>query len=348
MCRCTGYGPIITAAKSACAQPVPTAFNSLRTSAQKILDDWHDDASYLDTQGPKGRFAAPSDLDSLWQIQRELPDAQLIAGSTDVGLWVNKSHARFNGVIDLGKVQALRHIEKDTCALTIGAGVTLAESIAPLSALASDLGPLLHRFGSRQVRAQATVGGNIANGSPIGDLAPALIALAASIHLANANGERTVALESFFIDYGKQDIAPGEIVASISVPLNAHTDFHCWKISKRFDQDISAVCGAFGLTIDNNTITSARIAFGGMAATPRRAALCEQALIGQSVHRDLLRSASEALSKDFAPISDMRASASYRMRAAQGLLERCLRSINGETTPQLFSAVEALEVPARG
>ena len=192
------------------------------------------------------------------------------------------------------------------------------------------------------------MGGNIANGSPIGDLAPALIALAASIHLANANGERTVALESFFIDYGKQDIAPGEIVASISVPLNAHTDFHCWKISKRFDQDISAVCGAFGLTIENNTITSARIAFGGMAATPRRAALCEQALIGQSVHRDLLGSASEALSKDFAPISDMRASASYRMRAAQGLLERCLRSINGETTPQLFSDVEALEVPARG
>ena len=348
LCRCTGYGPIITAAKSACAQPVPAAFDSLRTRAQKTLHDWQDDASYLDMQGPKGRFAVPIDLDSLWQIQRELPDAQLIAGSTDVGLWVNKSHARFNGVIDLGKVQALRHIEKDARTLKIGAGVTLAESIAPLSALASDLGPLLHRFGSRQVRAQATVGGNIANGSPIGDLAPALIALAASVHLASANGERTVALESFFIDYGKQDIAPGEIVASISVPLSAHTDFHCWKISKRFDQDISAVCGAFGLTIDNNTITSARIAFGGMAATPRRAALCEQALIGQSVHRDLLRSASEALSKDFAPISDMRASASYRMRAAQGLLERCLRSINGETTPQLFSDVEALEVPARG
>jgi len=342
LCRCTGYGPIVTAAKSACAEPAPAAFESLRAIAESTLGQWQDDASYLDLQGPSGRFAVPKTLDNLWQVRRELPDAQLIAGSTDVGLWVNKTHARFDGVIDLGKVQALRHIEKDARTLKIGAGVTLAESIAPLSALASDLGPLLHRFGSRQVRAQATVGGNIANGSPIGDLAPALIALGASVELASASGERNMALESFFIDYGKQDIAPGEIVASISVPLNGHTHFHCWKISKRFDQDISAVCGAFGLSMENDTITSARIAFGGMAATPRRATLCEQVLTGQPLHRDLLHTASGALAKDFAPISDMRASASYRVLAARGLLERCLRTINGEAIPQLFPAAEAL------
>ena len=348
LCRCTGYGPIITAAKSACAQPAPAAFESLRGLAEDTLREWQHDASYLDMQGSTDRFAAPGDLDSLWQIQRELPDAQLIAGSTDVGLWVNKSHARFEGVIDLGKVQALRGIQKDAHALKLGAGVTLAECIAPLSALASDFGPLLHRFGSRQVRAQATVGGNIANGSPIGDLAPALIALGASVQLASATGERSMALESFFIDYGKQDIAPGEIVASISVPSDAHTDFHCWKISKRFDQDISAVCGAFGLSIENGTIISARVAYGGMAATPRRATLCEQALTGERADPDLLASAGEALAKDFAPISDMRASASYRMFAARGLLERCLRSISGETVPRLFPAAQALEVQARG
>ncbi|MAF06970.1 MAG: xanthine dehydrogenase small subunit [Acidiferrobacteraceae bacterium] len=348
LCRCTGYGPIIAAAKSACTQPAPAAFDSLRTSAEKTLREWQGDTGFLDMQGSKGRFAAPIGLDSLWQIQRQLPDAQLIAGSTDVGLWVNKHHKRFQGIIDLGKVQALRGIQKDARGLTLGAGVTLAECIAPLSALASDLGPLLHRFGSRQVRAQATVGGNIANASPIGDLAPALIALGASVELASADGKRSVALESFFIDYRKRDIAPGEIVASVSVPLDAHTDFHCWKVSKRFDQDISAVCGAFGLAIDNGTITSARVAFGGMAATPRRAALCEQALTGQLAHPDLLESAGAALEEDFAPISDMRASASYRMLAARGLLERCLRRISGETVPELFPLAHSLQAPASG
>ena len=155
-----------------------------------------------------------------------------------------------------------------------------------------------------------------------------------------------MALESFFIDYGKQDIEPNEIVAGVSLPLKEHSHFHCWKISKRFDQDISAVCGAFGFSIENDTITSVRIAFGGMAATPRRATLCEQALSGQSVHRDLLRSASEALAKDFAPISDMRASASYRRLAAHGLLERCLRSLSGQALPQLFPTAQAVQAMA--
>ena len=346
LCRCTGYGPIITAAKSACAQPAPAAFESLRAIAENTLGQWQDDTSYLDLQGPSGRFAVPKTLDNLWQIRRELPDAQLIAGSTDVGLWVNKSHARFDGVIDLGKIEELRSIEKDGQALRLGAGVTVAESIAPLAELAPDLGPLLHRFGSRQVRAQATVGGNIANGSPIGDLAPALIALDASVDLARPDGTRTIALESFFIDYGKQDISSDEIVAGISVPLNRHTHFHCWKISKRFDQDISAVCGAFGLSIENDTITSVRITFGGMAATPRRASRCEQALMGRSIHDALLTSAGEALAEDFAPISDLRASASYRMLAARGLLERCLRSLGGQTVPRLFPAAQALQAVA--
>ena len=343
LCRCTGYGPIISAAKSACTQPAPQVFLSLQTHAESTLLKWQGDGTYLDLHGSNGRFVVPKTLEDLWRARSELPTAQLIAGSTDVGLWVNKSHARFEGVIDLGKIGALRSIEKDDETLRLGAGVTVAESIAPLSELAPDLGPLLYRFGSRQVRAQATVGGNIANGSPIGDLAPALIALDASVDLARPGGIRAIALESFFIDYGKQDISPDEIVASVNVPLKRHTHFHCWKISKRFDQDISAVCGAFGFAIENDTITSVRIAFGGMAATPRRAKLCEQALVGQSVHDALLPSAGEALAQDFAPISDMRASASYRRLAAHGLLERCLRSLSGQALPQLFPTAQAVQ-----
>ena len=256
-----------------------------------------------------GSFCAPTNLESLWAAQESIGDMQLLAGATDVGLWVNKQHRRFSNVVDLGQIEELRIIKVSDERLTIGAGVTLAEALVPLGSLSKDLDILLRRFGSTQVRAKATVGGNIANGSPIGDLAPALIALGARVTLASARGSRTLALEDFFIDYGKQDRASNEIVLSIEIPLPAVSGLHCWKISKRFDQDISAVCGAFALAVEGGTILSARVAFGGMAATPRRAFHCEQALIGAPANIETLAAAKAELHSDFEPISDMRASA---------------------------------------
>jgi OHCU decarboxylase len=239
--------------------------------------------------------------------------------------------------------QELQGIHQSKDRIEIRAAATVADALKALAPLSGDLETLLRRFGSTQVRAQATVGGNIANGSPIGDLAPALIALDARLTLISPNGKRTIALEDFFIDYGKQDRNDDEIILGVSIPLPIPPDFHCWKISKRFDQDISAVSGAFCLKVEDDTITSARIAFGGMAATPRRAVRCEQALVGANIHSDALAPAQLALEADFSAISDMRASAAYRHDVAAGLLEKCLRAIRSRDVTDLYlhAAAEA-------
>jgi len=336
LCRCTGYGPIISAAEQACTEDRPDHLESLRAVAETTLSRWAGDEQYLCSEGAAGGFAAPTDLAACWSVQKRLADAQLIAGSTDVGLWINKEHRRFSNVIDLSRIRELRGIHQSQDALEIGAATTVAEALTALGALSEDLETLLRRFGSTQVRAQATVGGNIANGSPIGDLAPALIALDATLTLAGPLGSRSMPLENFFIDYGKQDRHHDELVLKVSVPLPIASDFHCWKISKRFDQDISAVCGAFAITVVDGVIVSARIAFGGMAATPRRARTCEDALVGMPTQAHVLPAARSALAKDFSAISDMRASAGYREDVAAGLLEKCIRSLAAEPMPNLY------------
>ena len=341
LCRCTGYGSIMSAAGTACVQPLPGQSRSLRSIAHRVLDEWGQDDTFLNMSGPLGSFAIPTDLETLWQTQRTYPDAQLIAGATDVGLWINKHHQRFESIINLSHVAELKRIEHTQNTLKIGATVTVAQGLEQMTNLAPDLGPLLRRFGSAQVRAQATFGGNIANGSPIGDLAPVLIALGATLHLVGPDHQRSIALEDFFVDYGKQDLAPGEIVHTISIPNDAFTQLQCWKISKRFDQDISAVCGAFCLHVTGGTIISARVAFGGMASTPQRARHCEEALVGQNADCTSLEPAAAALKHDFAPITDMRASASYRTDVARGLLERCLRTLGGDPLELLYPVSKA-------
>ena len=348
LCRCTGYGPIITAAQQALAQPIPDHCRSLQALGIETLGKWASDDTYLQTKGVANIFAAPISLAGLADLMRALPQAQLIAGATDVGLWITKQHQRFDHIIYLGQVAELKRIHRTDQEVQIGAAVTLAQSLNTLQDLSPDLGTLLHRFGSRQVRAQATLGGNIANGSPIGDLAPALIALGATLHLVGPNGERTMALEDFFIDYGNQDLATGEIIRMIAVPTHGHETFHCWKVSKRFDQDISAVCGAFNLQLDNGIITSARIAFGGMAGTVQRARQCENALVGKSADCSALDPGANALQQDFAPITDARASADYRMHAARGLLERYLGTISGKAPDLLYPASATPVLSAHG
>ena len=187
---------------------------------------------------------------------------------------------------------------------------------------------LLRRYASVQVRNAATIGGNIANGSPIGDGPPALIALGATLHLRHGDEMRSMALEDFFIEYRKQDRKPGEFVAGISFPETA-PGLRCYKISKRFDQDISAVCGCFNVTVEDGRVTGARIAFGGMAGTPKRAALAEAALVGKDWSEATVEAAAEAMAGDFTPMSDMRASAAYRMQVAQNLMRRYFHDLNG-------------------
>jgi xanthine dehydrogenase small subunit len=212
--------------------------------------------------------------------------------------------------------------------------VTLTEAMPYLAAIDRDLGELTRRFAGTQVRMAATVGGNIANGSPIGDLPPALIALGATLGLQRGERPRTLPLENYFLDYGKQDRQPGEFVRVVRIPKYGEGEhFRCFKISKRFDSDISAVMGAFKLRLDGTRIAGARIAFGGMAAIPKRARATEKALIETYLDRpQTLDEAVEALAQDFSPLDDLRASAKYRLDAARALLRRALTEIGGSST----------------
>ncbi|MFN3294745.1 MAG: FAD binding domain-containing protein, partial [Gemmobacter sp.] len=193
---------------------------------------------------------------------------------------------------------------------------------------------LLRRYASEQVRNAATIGGNIANGSPIGDAPPALIALGATLHLRRGDARRSIPLESFFLAYGKQDRAPGEFVEAVSIPRQPDS-LRCYKLSKRFDQDISAVCGALNISVADGRVTSARIAFGGMAGTPKRAIQAEAALLGAAWNEKTIEAACTALAQDFTPLSDMRASAGYRMEAARGMIRRCFLETAGAATSVL-------------
>ena len=193
---------------------------------------------------------------------------------------------------------------------------------------------MVRRYGSVQVRNAATIGGSLANGSPIGDNAPALIALGATIHLRRGDARREMPLEEFFIDYGKQDRQPGEFVEAVSLPESSDS-FRVYKISKRFDQDISAVCAAFDVTVEGGIVTALRTGFGGMAATPKRACAFEAALIGKSWSMASVEAALPALAQDFTPLSDMRASAQYRLKAAQGLARRYFADVTGQRTSVL-------------
>jgi xanthine dehydrogenase small subunit len=307
LCRCTGYAPIIRAAESAASAPVP---------------GWMTDALPRDA-GPAPYAPGSADELAAWYLDH--PDATLIAGATDVGLWVTKDLRPIAPVAFLHACADLRRIDHLPGALRIGAGVTIAalrDAVAPLHPAFAEL---LRRYASVQIRNAATIGGNIANGSPIGDGPPALIALGATVHLRRGHERRSMPLEDFFLDYRKQDRRPSEFVEAVTLPdapARHAPGLACYKLSKRFDQDISAVCGCLNIAHSDGKITSARIAFGGMAGTPKRARAAEAALIGAAWAEASFDAAARALTQDFTPLSDMRASAAYRMEAAQGMLRR--------------------------
>lgn len=317
LCRCTGYGPILAA-----AEETPPAPRDDRALAAALRD--------LRTDEATGWFA-PRSVDDLAALLLERPDARLIAGATDVGLWVTKGLRDVGTPVFIGDIPELRTIQEDTAGVTLGAAVRYAEAHEALARLHPDLGELVRRIGGLQVRNAGTIGGNIANGSPIGDGPPALIALGASLVLRRGEQRRTLALEDYFLAYGKQDRAPGEFVERIHIPRPApDAVIHISKLSRRFDSDISAVCGAFHLTMQDGIIAKARVAFGGMAATPRRAGGCEAALTGAPLSEDTIARAVAALNEDFDPLTDVRGSAAYRREAAGNLLWRLWHRERGE------------------
>ena len=317
LCRCTGYAPIIRAAEAAEKQAKPKHLKADKSHATETLQS--------------ANAFVPKSSDELADWYVENPDATLIGGATDVGLWVNKDLRELSPVAFVGQIEDLRGIEVSDGGMAIGASVTLSQLHKAVAKKYPSFAELIRRYGSTQVRNAATIGGNIANGSPIGDSPPALIALGAQLYLRRGDDFRNMALEDFFIAYGKQDREQGEFVIGIAIPEQPD-NLKCYKISKRFDQDISALCGCFNITRKGNTVTDARIAFGGMAATPKRATAVETALIGQSWTQDTITTAMAKFAEDYQPISDARASATYRAQTAQNLLQRYFDETQGHAT----------------
>ena len=324
LCRCTGYGPIMAAGESI------TRLERDDSSIVAALKAMQDGATVAGHHGDR-RWFIPATPDALADLIADHPDARIVAGATDVGLWVTKGLRRIDTLIFVGDVPALRQIMEDEHGVTLGASVRYAQAHDALARLHPDLGELTRRIGGLQVRNAGTIGGNIANGSPIGDGPPALIALGATLTLRSRAGRRTIALEDYFIDYGKQDRRAGEYVESVHIPRpNPDDIIHIAKLSRRFDSDISAVCGAFRLTVRDGIIHHARIVFGGMAATPRRASGCEAALKDKPFTRATMEQAMVALRADYTPLSDVRGSAAYRLDAAANLLMRLWHRAQGD------------------
>ena len=334
LCRCTGYRPIVDAALEACDGAPRDAFaagGAVTVERLSALDDGED--LFIGDEAT-GFLAAPASVDALASLYARHPEATLVAGATDVGLWITKQLRALPKIILLGRASGLADLRESGRGFHIGATVTYAQAERAMAAIDPDLAELFRRIGGRQIRAVGTIGGNIANGSPIGDTMPALIALDTTLHLRRGQAARSLPLEDFFIDYGKQDRAPGEFVTGIDVPRLAPGEvFRCYKISKRFDQDISALLGAFRFSLEGGRVALARVAFGGMAATPKRAAATEAALEGLTLDDPQeWDAACAALATDFRPIDDMRASARYRLETAQALLRKALHEAGGEAS----------------
>lgn len=326
LCRCTGYAPIARAAGKLANGSLDDGFDEAATLAR--LEAFADGEDVAVT-GPDGRrFFAPASADALAALLLEHPKATIVAGATDVGLWLTKHLRRPDPLVWLGRARDLATIEETPREIILGAGVTYAEALERLAWIWPDMAAVMRRIGSTQIRNAGTIGGNVANGSPIGDMPPMLIAIGARVRLRKGDARRELMLEDFFIAYGKQNRTAGEFVEALILPRPVPDQvFKAYKVSKRFDQDISAVMGAFSLHIQDGRVLSSRIAYGGMAGTPKRARTAEALLTGQLLEPRAIRNAMTGVSIDFQPLTDMRASADYRMNVARNMLQRLAMEI---------------------
>ena len=320
LCRCTGYRPILDAAQTMHHWPdVPLDESGLLQQLKLLAQDGRATAA----DSASNFYATPTTLAELLRLRAAHPQALIAAGTTDVGLWVTKQHRRFGQIIDVTRVTELRRIERGAHSLSIGAAASLTEAFDALAECRPQLKPFFDRFAGLPVRESGTLGGNVANGSPIGDSMPLLIALGATLVLASTRGERTLPIEDFYLAYRKTALAPDEVLARIEVPQpTPHEWLRADKISKRFEDDISAVCLAVALQVEDGVIHSARIGAGGVAAVPARATKTEAALAGQPCAEATFDAAATVLEAEFKPLSDMRASSAYRRAVLGNLLRR--------------------------
>jgi xanthine dehydrogenase small subunit len=319
LCRCTGYRPILEAGRKMFDLP-KIGFDREAVIA-KLKSLQRGEGLVYQYEGCK--FYAPRSLAELTHLRAANPSATILAGCTDIGLWVNKQFRDMGDIIFIGQVAELNQMRTKDGWLQIGAGVSLTDAYAALARHYPQVGEMWERFASVPIRNAGTLGGNVANGSPIGDSMPWLIALGARVVLRNRERARTLPMEDLYLAYMQKAMAADEIIEAIEVPLPSPSlHFRTYKISKRFDSDISAVCAAFAIRLDGERIAESRVAFGGMAATPKRASSTEAALTGQAWGEATVEAAMEALAKDYAPLTDMRASAAYRLKSAQNLLRR--------------------------
>jgi len=332
LCRCTGYRPIIAAAQA----------------MGEERDDWRPDAHVdrlralrhaddLVIESGERRFFAPAMIESLARVLERYPEATVLAGGTDVGLWVTKQHRDLDTLVYTGRVDGLGAISRSATHLDIGAAATLTDAIPLLVAEYPGFDEYFRRFASPPIRNAGTLGGNIANGSPIGDSMPALMVLGTTLVLRRGDSRREVGLDAFYHDYQVNDLAPGEFVERIRIPLADGAVVAASKWSKRLDQDISAVSVAFRLVLDDARVASFRMACGGLAATVRRAANCEQAIEGRPWNEATIDAACVALAEDFTPITDMRASSDARRLAAGNLLRRFFLETEGRVQGTVYA-----------
>ena len=340
LCRCTGYRPIIDAAlkmyeygseiSSADQHWMNCSFSSATENAiepgematVELLRSLTRNQT-LHVQHGNKQYFAPISLAEFAHLFEKYPDACILAGGTDVGLWVTKQFRDLKTVLYIGNVRELQGAGVNRKHLDIGASVTLTDAMPLIIEHYPDLEELFLRFASPPIRNAGTLGGNIANGSPIGDTMPVLIAVGASITLRKGSKTREIALDEFYLDYQKTASKPGEFVERIRIPLPDRNQFtRTYKLSKRFDQDISAVCGAYALRLKGSHVDYVRVAYGGVAAIPKRAEKCEKALLGKEWSEETVRAGMAALDSDYSPIGDMRASKEYRQTTTRNLLYR--------------------------
>jgi len=342
LCRCTGYRPIVEAAMQ--MGDLPT----VRVNEAELLQKLELIKHVSKKLSPDFSYISPTTLPALLNARAQHPQAQIVAGCTDVGLWINKLHMAFEQVLDVSRVQEIRRIENHPHELHIGAAATLTQAFAALVADRPHLHTFAARFAGMPVRNAGTLGGNVANGSPIGDTMPLLIALGSRVVLMSERGHREMLLEDFYVGYRKNVLAADEVLAWIKVPKPTPTELcRVFKISKRFEDDISAVCLAINLHVVSGQVVSASIGAGGVAATPVRAKQTEAALLNQPWTPATVTQAMATLRQEFTPLSDLRASATYRVQVLGNLLQRYWLESQGAKNINLedfdLAALDALE-----
>jgi len=325
LCRCTGYRPIVDAAKSLNKISKIDQFTKNKKKIIKLLKKINSKSIFINKENKK--YFSPKTIKDLKKIIKKYPDSNFLSGGTDLSLKVTKEREDLHNVINLKDIKDLDYIKKNKNFIEVGATTSLIEFETFIKKYYSDFNSILKRYGSVQIRNVATIGGNIATASPIGDTLPILLSLNAKIVIEAAKNKKILPINGFFTTYRKTKLKKGEFIHSIRIPLYKNNIFKAYKISKRFDDDISSLCASFNIEVNNNKIKNIFIAFGGMAEIPKRAKYCEKILKNKHLSIDSFLNARDNLEKDFSPINDMRASKNYRMEVAKNLLIKCFYEI---------------------